>query len=820
MRRRKNRVVLEALASEKSPNADEKECREKKISETPKTSGNATIWLTPKLNEVISPYVSTTVQKLSSRLWTGTPQQRLIEEAVKSSPTILESLYAEANSKTRRRSFAQRFPPLTRTKGRSVTVMYQELLREHQILRAQLRDVFTPEFYNRMLVLRQTARDRSDAERRKSVADDVSPIAGVSGVTKKIGPSQLSTPGRAEKRHSTARALSFSDINISNRRSVVKRKRTQLLYARDTPSLELDEVQIGPWRVKNALKNSIAIEFESADISEETDLQSKKKGGLKSTGDGGMKMSSMRAISVIVRFPENLQASQHIRALMPVTSTFVIMSIGIVWSAFAIHKSFIFLSLALAFSAFRSFLQSSPFAPYRGELRLRILPEDICGFRYLNRLTETGILNIELKKLTMSWKPLKHIVEPESPRVCINPSQRKVKTSTKAARRLLSKKGQTAVAAVVSPLRYALSVRRRLESVVRKKHAVCLQQRDSLRRIVDFACAPGTSSPKNQKDARSNKTTTTIGASPQTMEEHRKESKAADETGVASIWRWLQPQTFIEGKIPKDVITMKNQMITVKFEEPLIPPLLKKFVLENEQVIPHCESGLPGWSVFLVSYGLFYRREMRHLFVVGVWLASLVMMAVGIFDLFRTFPAVRSLFAWLLGNWFAWFEEAIVLRAASVLTFLLPQAALNFLWVLQSMWRAASKLVSVLLYAFQMPITVMRTLAYVVMGILRPIFHCCSRIGAIGRAASPAVQASPTFFSVAWSAVVKIWTLGKFIWNLFRNIVLNGISRIGIWVLQHWTSFHRFFIERYFRSLVIFGGILLLFITHALWHDD
>ena len=86
---------------------------------------------------------------------------------------------------------------------------------------------------------------------------------------------------------------------------------------------------------------------------------------------------------------------------------------------------------------------------------------------------------------------------------------------------------------------------------------------------------------------------------------------------------------------------MKNQMITFKFGEPLLPLLLKRFVLENEELIPHCESGMPGWSIFLASYGFFYRREMRHIFTIAVWLASLCMMLVGIFDLFRTFPVVR-----------------------------------------------------------------------------------------------------------------------------------------------------------------------------------
>ena len=201
---------------------------------------------------------------------------------------------------------------------------------------------------------------------------------------------------------------------------------------------------------------------------------------------------------------------------------------------------------------------------------------------------------------------------------------------------------------------------------------------------------------------------------------------------------------------------MKNQMISFKFSEPLLPLLLKRFVLENEELIPHCESGMPGWSIFLASYGFFYRREMRHIFTIAVWLASLCMMLVGIFDLFRTFPAVRRAFAWMLGNWFAWFEEAIVLRALSVLTFLLPSAALNFLKVFQMMWRAGTTLVFMLLDLLSAPLMLMQTLFRAISAIVRPVFMCCSKLSSLRSAASvaaPAAQAASqgqSFMSILW----------------------------------------------------------------------
>ena len=104
--------------------------------------------------------------------------------------------------------------------------------------------------------------------------------------------------------------------------------------------------------------------------------------------------NTLSGISITVRFPDDSSASQHLRAIMPVTSTLVVLGILMVWSAFAIHKSFFILSLILGVIAFRAHLQASPFAPYRGELCIHLDAKNICGFRYLNRLTVTGMVTL------------------------------------------------------------------------------------------------------------------------------------------------------------------------------------------------------------------------------------------------------------------------------------------------------------------------------------------------------------------------------------------------------------------------------------------
>ena len=167
----------------------------------------------------------------------------------------------------------------------------------------------------------------------------------------------------------------------------------------------------------------------------------------------------------------------------------------------------------------------------------------------------------------------------------------------------------------------------------------------------------------------------------------------------------------------------------------------------------------------------------------------------------------------MLGNWFAWFEEAIVLRALSVLTFLLPSAALNFLKVFQMMWRAGTTLVFMLLDLLSAPLMLMQTLFRAISAIVRPVFMCCSKLSSLRSAASvaaPAAQAASqgqSFMSILWR---EVFPFLKFLWTLFRNIILNGITKIGMWVLQHWTSFHRFVIVRHFRVIVFTGSILIV----------
>ena len=554
----------------------------------------------------------------------------------------------------------------------------------------------------------------------------------------------------------------------------------------DYPKLEVNEVQLGKWRVNRSTKYSLVVEF------------SRRK-----------EDNTLSGISITVRFPDDSSASQHLRAIMPVTSTLVVLGILMVWSAFAIHKSFFILSLILGIIAFRAHLQASPFAPYRGELCIHLDAKNICGFRYLNRLTETGMVTLESKEVRLSWTAnVSDTIEiPNSPS---SSSKIKEKEEEEEKDRKITS---------MSLVRAGVVIRRKLNEITCSSKVISLPDVNILSHVLKFCRTI-----KKRSRSRSSN------------------SSSFSETKQSLINLFCPRGDVSDDLTHRDTI-MKNQMISFKFSEPLLPLLLKRFVLENEELIPHCESGMPGWSIFLASYGFFYRREMRHIFTIAVWLASLCMMLVGIFDLFRTFPVVRSLyilapflknhrhrhtqvrraFAWMLGNWFAWFEEAIVLRALSVLTFLLPSAALNFLKVFQMMWRAGTNLVFMLLDLLSAPLMLLQTLFRAISAIVRPVFMCCSKLSSLRSAASvaaPAAQAASqgqSFMSILWREVLPFL---KFLWTLFRNIILNGITKIGMWVLQHWTSFHRFVIVRHFRVIVFTGSILSLLMAWSLWLDD
>ncbi len=521
------------------------------------------IWLSP---QKFAPYVSTTVQKLKKEILEfSSSSERKPVKSIDSTPATLESLFAVARSQKQRKVFRDRFSSKN-INEKNATIMYSELLEEHLKLQEQLRSVLTPELYNRLLVLRDSEESYSNLPSSiRATSTSFSPSSSLSSSLRR------SSSGSSLDTDLVRRKL--FDSNMSS--SKINTTRIRL----DCPKLELNEVQVGKFRVNRSTKYSLIIEFSRRDDD-----------------------STLSGITISVRFPEESSASQHLRAIMPVTSTLVVLGGLMIWSAFAIHKSFFLFSLILGAIGFRAHLQASPFAPYRGILSLRLDAKDIVGFKYDNRLTTTGVVNLETKKLELSWKVLDNL-RPDSPRPD-SPKPKKV---------------------IIKSNDLAMILDRKLRDFKKKSRGCIhprLPHRNILRLVLRFCCPEDKKNKKKTKNKSSRKRFLS--------------GPFAD--AKESIINILCPRG--DENTMKDSI-MENQMITIKFDEPLLPVLLKRFVLENEELIPHCESGMPGWSIFLTSYGFYYRRWMRHAFTIAVWLASLCMMSVGIFDLLRTFPAVR-----------------------------------------------------------------------------------------------------------------------------------------------------------------------------------
>ncbi len=139
------------------------------------------------------------------------------------------------------------------------------------------------------------------------------------------------------------------------------------------------------------------------------------------------------------------------------------------------------------------------------------------------------------------------------------------------------------------------------------------------------------------------------------------------------------------------------------------------------------------------------------------------------------------------------------------------------------MWQGITRLAFLLLDILSAPLIMFQVLFRAISAIIRPVFMCCSRLGSLRSVASAAGEGAKvagdgaSFLTTLWKRVFPSF---QFIWNLFSRVVLNGITKVVMWVLQHWTSFHRFVIVRHFRLIAVIGAVLSILIAWSLWLDD
>ena len=110
----------------------------------------------------------------------------------------------------------------------------------------------------------------------------------------------------------------------------------------------------------------------------------------------------------------------------------------------------------------------------------------------------------------------------------------------------------------------------------------------------------------------------------------------------------LDPENSLSnsGNIPftdKDNEVFEFRLISVCWEDPRLPTILRPCIEGNERLLRMYESGLPSWAVFLPQYGLPYRPYMRKITWFLFYLWSVISLALGFYDLYKCLPGLQEL---------------------------------------------------------------------------------------------------------------------------------------------------------------------------------
>jgi hypothetical protein len=247
---------------------------------------------------------------------------------------------------------------------------------------------------------------------------------------------------------------------------------------------------------------------------------------------------------------------------------------------------------------------------------------------------------------------------------------------------------------------------------------------------------------------------------------------------------------------------LETTMIRFTFNEPLIHPIVSSFVQRHEQLTHLSEDGLPGWASFLALYGLFYRKWMRSAMDVGLWVASISLMLIAMYDLFQNVSFVRHLVGWLFGSWFEWFENAVMMR----LMLVLPQLTMiTSIWRLfQNVFSGLKNLCMTCGACLSPCIQCGRLLIVTVTQVGRYVCCCCRGSQAAVEAAAKAAPSG--------SGIMRCYKMVQWVVTTFHRLVLGGIGRIGVWIMNHWTSMYRDIVAKRLRSGLFAGFVVVVLI--------
>ncbi|KAF8278258.1 hypothetical protein TcBrA4_0117050 [Trypanosoma cruzi] len=127
-----------------------------------------------------------------------------------------------------------------------------------------------------------------------------------------------------------------------------------------------------------------------------------------------------------------------------------------------------------------------------------------------------------------------------------------------------------------------------------------------------------------------------------------------------------------------------DTIITVYSEDPNFNAVLREVLMpdpgthpytvslkEQRRMLSMYETGMPAWTIFLASTGLPYRRVFRLIFVglVNIW--PLISLFVGLYDLYKHLPRMKTFVATTLSPLLEWIEEHVTFRLSMLTTYII-----------------------------------------------------------------------------------------------------------------------------------------------------
>jgi len=247
------------------------------------------------------------------------------------------------------------------------------------------------------------------------------------------------------------------------------------------------------------------------------------------------------------------------------------------------------------------------------------------------------------------------------------------------------------------------------------------------------------------------------------------------------------------------VQTYTFRSISAEWSDVHLPCALFPVFEKDERLLKMYESGLPTWSVFLPSYGLYYRPWLRTLTWILFYIFSVFSLTVGFWDLYKTLPGLQSMLARVVESlWLPptavmqWIEEHAQIRLSILLTYLFGKSEF-FMYAMRNlgrMWKSTQSLIAPVTEILAPGAVFVRDSIFLFWGsTVLPILSLIrSAIEFIGSFIIPPVNALYSLLAApvillcqaivhAWAAISMIWTACI---GTGRSLFLGGSSAFSL----------------------------------------